>query len=132
MTNINKNSQIHLRLTADEHDRLRELSKDYSSMSAFILDACWHFKSKRHIKTLDFFENKFDLVLKLRTDLNRIGANFNQLVQYTNNCMTLGLYQDNTVDEIIRLQSELLSCLSDYKLEIKKMEGDLKKAFKLV
>ena len=40
MTKIIKTSRINLRLSADELDRLRELSKDYSSLSAFILDAC--------------------------------------------------------------------------------------------
>lgn len=132
MKENNKTSRLYIRLTNGENNKLRELAKDYPNLSSFVLDACWHFKSKRHIRVLDFFEEKFELVSKLRNDLNRIGANFNQLVQYTNNCMILGLYQDNTVDEIIRLQSEIISCLSDYKLEIRQMEKDLKQAFKLV
>ena len=130
---VNKKTKyLNIRLSEDEHERLKEISKTYPTMSAFILDACWHFNSKRHIRTLDFFEEKFSLVERLRADLNKIGSNFNQLVQYTNNCMTLGLYQDNTVDEIKRIQTELISCMQDYKQEIKKMEADLKKAFKLV
>ena len=62
MTKIIKTSRINLRLSADELDRLRELSKDYSSLSAFILDACWHYNRKTDYGILTYFDDRCKLI----------------------------------------------------------------------
>ena len=77
-------------------------------------------------------EQKYDLIVKLRSDINHLSANLNQLVIYTNNCIKMGVYLNNTSNEVIRIQSELLECLSKYKSEIRKLENDLKKAVRLL
>ncbi|MBQ8189340.1 MAG: hypothetical protein IJZ44_06140 [Lachnospiraceae bacterium] len=127
-----KNKFLKLRVSSDELDKLKSLSKDYPSLSSYILDACWHFNSKRHIKKLEYIEQKYDLIVKLRSDINHLSANLNQLVIYTNNCIKMGVYLNNTSNEVIRIQSELLECLSKYKSEIRKLENDLKKAVRLL
>ena len=99
-------------------------------MSSFILDACWHFNSKRHLHKLDYLEKKFDIIQKSLTVLNKSAANLNELVQYTNHCMKMGVYLDNTSSEIIRITSEFKNALVEYKLEMNKAEKDLKNSLR--
>lgn len=126
-----KSKYLNLRLTEDEHARLKELAQNYPTLSSFVLDACWHFNNKRHINTLDLFEEKFNLMKRMFTEINRSGSNLNQLIQYTNHCMIMGIYQDNTADEILRLQKEHLDCIKALKIELKIIEKEFKKNVKL-
>ena len=126
MDKDNKNSRLYIRLTNDEHDKLRVLSKDYPSISAFVLDACWHFNGKLHLNKLEYLEKRFETLIKLRSDLNHLSANINQLVLYTNNCIKMGVYLNNTENEIIRLQTELLNNLNYYKKQMNSLEKELR------
>ena len=128
---IRKSKYLNLRLTEEEHARLKELAQNYPTLSSFVLDACWHFNNKRHINTLDSFEEKFKLMKRMFTEINRSGSNLNQLIQYTNHCIILGIYQDNTADEILRIQKEHLDCIKAFKIELKKIEKEFKKNVKL-
>lgn len=132
MTKIIKTSRINLRLSADELDRLRELSKDYSSLSAFILDACWHYNRKTDYGILNYFDERCKLIAKFRPELNHLGGNLNQLIQYTNHCMIMGIYQENTAEEIKRVQNEILDCLLNIKAEFMNLEKDFRKVIKQV
>ena len=119
-------------MTDEENKRLRELAKDYPNLSSFVLDACWHFNGPRHLHKLEYLEQKFMLIQDLKTNLNRVAANLNELVQYTNHCMKLGLYQNNTAPEIMRLTSELINCLIIHKNKINKYEKDLKNSMRYI
>ena len=126
MAKVNKTSRLYVRLSDDELDRLRDLSKDYPSISSFVLDACWHFNGPRHFAKLDYLDQQFTLIKNFRSDLSHLAANFNQLVQYTNNCIKMGIYLPNTADEVVRLQDELVKCMVSYNRVINKLEKDLK------
>lgn len=129
----NKKSKfLKLRVTIDELDKLKELSKEYPSLSSYVLDACWNFNSKLHMNKLEFLTQKYDLIISLRSDLNHLAANLNQLVQYTNSCIKMGVYLDNTSQEVIRIQNELLNCLLEYKQKNIQLEKQLKQLAKLV
>lgn len=129
----NKKSKfLKLRVTIDELDKLKELSKEYPSLSSYVLDACWNFNSKLHMNKLEFLTQKYDLIISLRSDLNHLAANLNQLVQYTNSCIKMGVYLDNTSQEVIRIQNELLNCLLEYKQKNKQLEKQLKQLAKLI
>ena len=125
-----KTKYLNLRLSEDEHEKLKSLAKDYPSMSSYILDACWHFNSKRHLHKLDYLEQKFEIIQNSLTALNRSAANLNELVQYTNHCMKMGIYQDKTSSEIIRILSEFSKNLVDYKQEMNNAKNDLKKSLR--
>jgi len=128
MKRTNKTSRLYIRLTDEENNKLRSLASDYPNLSSYVLDACWHFNSKRHLRKLEYLEEKFALILKLKNDMSHLSSNLNQLVAYTNNCIKMGVYLDNTSQEVIRIQSEILKCLNDYKSEIHSIEKDLKKS----
>ena len=132
-TESNKKSKfLKLRVSIDELDKLKELSKEYPSLSSYVLDACWNFNSKLHMNKLEFLTEKYDLIISLRSDLNHLAANFNQLVQYTNSCIKMGVYLDNTSQEVLRIQNELLNCLLEYKQKNKQLEKQLKQLAKLI
>jgi len=129
---MKKTKYLNIRLSEEEHERLHKLAKDYPSMSSYILDACWHFNSKRHLKQLEYIEEKYNLIVHLRNDMSHLAGNLNQLIAYTNNCIKMGVYLDNTANEVIKIQSELLKCLAHYKNEIRILEKDLQKAIRLL
>lgn len=132
-TESNKKSKfLKLRVSIDELDKLKELSKEYPSLSSYVLDACWNFNSKLHMNKLEFLTEKYDLIISLRSDLNHLAANLNQLVQYTNSCIKMGVYLDNTSQEVLRIQNELLNCLLEYKQKNKQLEKQLKQLAKLI
>ena len=132
-TESNKKSKfLKLRVSIDELDKLKELSKEYPSLSSYVLDACWNFNSKLHMNKLEFLTEKYDLIISLRSDLNHLAANLNQLVQYTNSCIKMGVYLDNTSQEVLRIQNELLNCLLEYKQKNKKKKKQLKQLAKLI
>lgn len=129
----NKKSKfLKLRVSIDELDKLKELSKEYPSLSSYVLDACWNFNSKLHMNKLEFLTEKYDLIISLRSDLNHLAANLNQLVQYTNSCIKMDVYLDNTSQEVLRIQNELLNCLLEYKKKNKQLEKQLKQLAKLI
>lgn len=128
--NTNKNKYLKVRVSEDELDKLRSLSRNYHSLSAFILDACWHFQSEKHLRKLELIEEDYLIIENHRKELNRLGSNLNQLIQYTNNCMKLGVYLDNTSSEIIKQQSELLNSIVSLKNELNKREKRLKTLFR--
>jgi len=127
-----KTKYLNLRLSEYEHERLKSLAKDYPSMSSYILDAYWHFNSKRHLHKLDYLEQKFEIIQNSLTALNRSAANLNELVQYTNHCMKIGIYQDKTSSEIIRVLSEYSNNLVNYKQEMNNTKNDLKKSLRYI
>jgi hypothetical protein len=127
---IRKSKYLNLRLTEEEHARLKELAQNYPTLSSFVLDACWHFNSKRHLHKLDYLEQKFEIIQNSLATLNRSAANLNELVQYTNHCMKMGIYQDKTSSEIIRILSEFSKNLVDYKQEMNNAKNDLKKSLR--
>ena len=128
--NTNKNKYIKVRVSEDELDRLKSLSSNYHSLSAFILDACWHFQGEKHLRKLEIIEEDYVIIENHRKELNRLGSNLNQLIQYTNNCMKMGVYLDNTSSEIIKQQSELLNSIVFLKNELNKREKQLKNLFR--
>ena len=127
---LKKSKYLNIRLTPEEHEKLKELASKYNSMSSFILDACWHFQGEKHLRKLEVIEEDYQIIENSRKELNHIGSNLNQLVQYTNNCMKMGIYLENTSSEIIRIQSELLDCINSYKMELNKREKKLKYLFR--
>lgn len=127
-----KTKYLNLRLSEDEHEKLKSLSKDYPSMSSFILDACWHFNGKLHLNKLEMLCEKYNLVSDLRSDLNHLSGNLNQLIQYTNTCIKMGVYLDNTASEVLRIQKELLDCLIEYKQKNIVLEKQIKQLAKLL
>ena len=129
---LKKTKHLDLRLSEKENERLRDLAKDYPSISSFVLDACWHFNSKRHLHKLDYLEQKFEIIQNSLAILNRSAANLNELVQYTNHCMKMGIYQDKTSSEIIRILSEFSKNLVDYKQEMNNAKNDLKKSLRYI
>lgn len=129
---LKKTKHLDLRLSEKENERLRDLAKDYPSISSFVLDACWHFNSKRHLHKLDYLEQKFEIIQNSLATLNRSAANLNELVQYTNHCMKMGIYQDKTSSEIIRILSEFSKNLVDYKQEMNNAKNDLKKSLRYI
>ena len=129
---LKKTKHLDLRLYEKENERLRDLAKDYPSISSFVLDACWHFNSKRHLHKLDYLEQKFEIIQNSLATLNRSAANLNELVQYTNHCMKMGIYQDKTSSEIIRILSEFSKNLVDYKQEMNNAKNDLKKSLRYI
>lgn len=132
MKDNNKTSRLYIRISDEENKRLRELAKDYPNLSSFVLDACWHFNGKRHLRRLDYIEEKYRILLSLKNDLSHLSGNLNQLVQYTNRCINMGVYLDNTADEVCRIEDSLLQCLSDYRAQIKSLEKELKEIIKKI
>lgn len=130
MNQNNKTKEIHLRVSVEENERLRNMAKVYPNLSSFILDACWHFDGDRHMKKLEYIDEKYRVLLSLKNDLSHLSGNLNQLVQYTNRCIYMGVYLNNTSQEVLRIESELLDCLSEYSNKIKKLEKELKQTIK--
>ena len=130
MNQNNKTKEIHLRVSVEENERLRNMAKVYPNLSSFILDACWHFDGERHMKKLEYIDEKYRILLSLKNDLSHLSGNLNQLVQYTNRCIYMGVYLNNTSQEVLRIESELLDCLSEYSNKIKKLEKELKQTIK--
>ena len=60
--NTNKNKYLKVRVSEDELDRLKNLSSNYHSMSAFILDACWHFQGEKHLRKLEIIEEDYLII----------------------------------------------------------------------
>ena len=129
---IKKTKYLKIRISDDELIKLKNLSQDYPSLSSYVLDACWHFNGKRHLKKIEFLSEKYQLIVDLRSDLNRLAANLNQLVQYTNSCIKMGIYLDNTSSEVLRIQNELLNCLLEYKSKSNLLENELKHLSKFI
>ena len=130
MNQNNKTKEIHLRVSVEENERLRNMAKVYPNLSSFILDACWHFDGEQHKKKLEYLDEKYRILLSLKNDLSHLSGNLNQLVQYTNRCIYMGVYLNNTSQEVLRIESELLDCLSEYSNKIKKLEKELKQTIK--
>ena len=128
----NKNNRLYIRLSDDENRRLRDLAQGYPSLSAFVLDACWHFNGTRHLKRVEYLEEKFKLLQSMRSELNRVAANLNQLVQYTNSCIKMGVYLPNTASEIQNIQSTLQDCLVDYRIRYRNLEKELSSIIKKI
>lgn len=127
-----KTKHLDLRLSEEENERLRDLAKDYPSISSFVLDACWHFDGKLHLNKLEYIDKKYRVLLSLKNEVSHLSGNLNQLIQYTNRCINMGVYLENTSAEVIRIESDLLECLSDYRNRIKELEKELKDIIKKI
>ena len=100
-----KTKHLDLRLSEEENERLRDLAKDYPSISSFVLDACWHFDGKLHLNKLEYIDKKYRVLLSLKNEVSHLSGNLNQLIQYTNRCINMGVYLENTSAE--ELEKEL-------------------------
>ena len=127
-----KTKHLDLRLSEEENERLRDLAKDYPSISSFVLDACWHFDGKLHLNKLEYIDKKYRVLLSLKNEVSHLSGNLNQLIQYTKRCINMGVYLENTSAEDIRIESDLLECLSDYRNRIKELEKELKDIIKKI
>lgn len=127
MKKSKKDYRIDIRLNQEEYEKLRILVQDYPNLSSFVLDACWNFDSKLHLDKLSYIEDKFIKIDNLRKELNKVASNFNQLVQYTNNCIKIGVYLPNTADEIIRLTTEMNEHLQFYRDLLFDLEKNINK-----
>ena len=127
-----KTKHLDVRLSEEENERLRDLAKDYPSISSFVQDACWHFDGKLHLNKLEYIDKKYRVLLSLKNEVSHLSGNLNQLIQYTNRCINMGVYLENTSAEVIRIESDLLECLSDYRNRIKELEKELKDIIKKI
>lgn len=128
----NKNKLIKVRVTNSELERLKISSQNHQSLSAFILEACWYFNRKTDYDTLSYFEERCKIISKSSSAINYLGGNLNQLVHYTNHCIKMGIYQNNTADEIKRIQNEIFICLKDINNEFIKLKKEFKKSIKYI
>ena len=127
-----KTKHLDLRLSEEENERVRDLAKDYPSISCFVRDAGWHFDGKLHLNKLEYIDKKYRVLLSLKNEVSHLSGNLNQLIQYTNRCINMGVYLENTSAEVIRIESDLLECLSDYRNRIKELEKELKDIIKKI
>lgn len=127
-----KSKQIHLRVSDEELDKLRNLSKPYPTLSSFILDACWHFDAAKHVNKIKYLDEKIEILNGFRNEVSKIGTNFNQLVQYTNRCISMGIYLPNTADEILKITNRLSNQLDAYYKKVQDAEKMIKRAARII
>lgn len=82
-----KKKQIHLRVTEDELHEIREKAKNYTSMSALMIDASKEFNTKKGRNKIDLMIELSSCLSKFEVETARRGNNLNQIAH------ALNLYQ---------------------------------------
>lgn len=104
--NMNKTCQFNLRLTSVELEQLRNKSKSYKNLSAYIVHTCLNADDKLTINKLDFLESWADTYINFKSDLSYMNNNLNQLVKYLHSANTIN---SNVQNELICLLNSILA-----------------------
>lgn len=101
----NKTRRLEIRLNEAEFSIFKEKSKNYSTMSALIIDAVNKFDDRQGIQKLDFVNNFAIILKKYFFELNRIGNNINQISRHLNiNSKENSFYKDTQIMETLLLE----------------------------
>ena len=103
MKNSNKTHRIFVRVSDKELEELKEKSKNYPTLSSFVLDACFKFDDELGIKRLERLRLWSEDFHSFKTEISKIGANINQLAHYVNNLQKTGVFLPSVLDEIVRV-----------------------------
>ena len=106
MKNSNKTHRIIVRVSDKELEELKEKSKNYPTLSSFVLDACFKFDDELGIKRLERLRLWSEDFHSFKTEISKIGANINQLAHYVNNLQKTGVFLPSVLDEIVRVENE--------------------------
>ena len=106
MKNSNKIHRIFVRVSDKELEELKEKSKNYPTLSSFVLDACFKFDDELGIKRLERLRLWSEDFHSFKTEISKIGANINQLAHYVNNLQKTGVFLPSVLDEIVRVENE--------------------------
>ena len=106
MKNSNKTHRIFVRVSDKELEELKEKSKNYPTLSSFVLDACFKFDDELGIKRLERLRLWSEDFHSFKTEISKIGANINQLAHYVNNLQKTGVFLPSVLDEIVRVENE--------------------------
>lgn len=82
-----KKKQIHLRVTEDELHAIREKARNYTSLSALMIDAAKDFNTKKGRNKIDLMIELSSCLSKFEVETARRGNNLNQIAH------ALNLYQ---------------------------------------
>lgn len=112
----NKDKQLHIRLSLEEYNLIRERSKAYQSISSFVLDALLNYDVRRGRNRIDTMIKFSELMTKSDVSLARIGNNINQIAHEMNRQRLLGInlvnssseYYMQLLEESVELQKSLL------------------------
>lgn len=79
-----KKKQINIRLTDEELKMLKEKSREYSSMSALIIDAVQEFNNKSGRNRVDTMIEFARYAKQIEVEMARVGNNLNQITHELN------------------------------------------------
>ena len=79
----NKTHRIFIRVTDDELNNLKIKSKNYPTLSSYVLDACFNFDDELGLKRLDRLRSWSLDYNNFKTEISRIANNINQLIHNT-------------------------------------------------
>lgn len=121
--NLKKTKQIHIRVTEEEYNKLKELAKDRTISEYIINNTIGEFKLYNYndlIKNLIEYNKNSSLFIK---ELNHIGVNINQIIHIMNIYNQKGIYYQNGEIDLINLlisTNENMNFLEEKILKISK------------
>lgn len=102
----NKTHRIFVRVSDDELEKLKEKSRNYPTLSSFVLDACFNFDDELGIKRLEKLRLWSEDFTSFQNEIIRISNNVNQLAHYTNNLKLTGVLLPGVLKEIIQIEND--------------------------
>lgn len=130
---MNKNRNIHFRVTEDEYKLIKEKSSSFDSISAMIIHTVKNAttgkrKSNRYV--LDYLEEWATNYQRYKSDFSHLCGNFNQLTKYVNKLDRIGILNDSFKDEYMvllqQINEQLKMIIEDNKLHERKFRDSLK------
>lgn len=76
-----KVKRLYIRISEEEYKMLKERSKSYTNLSAFVLDAAKNYDTRKGRNRIDTMIKFSELAQEMDTDLCRIGNNINQIAK---------------------------------------------------
>jgi hypothetical protein len=122
-----KNKRINIRLTEEEYQMIGDKSKNYPSVSSFIIDACNKFDDRRGIRNLEFLMNFSSVYAEEKSVINKTASNINQIAHYANMLKKNGVMSEAIIKEFIVEIDKWNNCLSSMIVLNSKIENIIRK-----
>lgn len=106
MKKNNKIYTIRFRVTEHERNEILQKAKNYQSVSAFIVDACFQ-HSGRTLNLLNELEHYASVYSEFKLQLSHLGVNMNTLAEYVNHLKKVGVLSGNFIDEYVALLQDI-------------------------
>ena len=122
-----QNKRINIRLTEEEYQMIGDKSKNYPSVSSFIIDACNKFDDRRGIRNLEFLMNFSSVYAEEKSVINKTASNINQIAHYANMLKKNGVMSEAIIKEFIVEIDKWNNCLSSMIVLNSKIENIIRK-----